>query len=234
MKVGILGSGSVGRTLAAKVSGLVDHEVGIGTRDVAQLMAPKPSAPNEPEAFATWHSRYPQVRVGSFRDIATWAEVVFHATNGAGALAALRLAGRDALSGKVVIDVANPLDFSRGFPPSLLVVNTDSLAEQIQRELPDSRVVKSLNTVPAGLMVDPAGLAGGDHHIFVSGNDPGAKGEVITILRDWFGWTHIIDLGDITSARGTEMYLALWVRLLGAVGGRPFNVRVVVNDGEGS
>ena len=208
----------------------MDHEVGIGTRDVAQLMAPKPSAPNEPEAFATWHSRYPQVRVGSFRDIATWAEVVFHATNGAGALAALRSAGRDALSGKVVIDVANPLDFSGGFPPSLLVANTDSLAEQIQRELPESRVVKSLNTVNAGVMVDPAGLAGGDHHIFVSGNDSGAKAEVITILRDWFGWTHIIDLGDITTARGTEMYVALWVRLLGALGSATFNVRMVVKD----
>lgn len=231
MKVGILGSGVVGRTLATKVASL-GHEVAVGTRDVAQLMAGVGvgAGSGQGQSFSDWRAHNPRVRVGPFSEVAAAAEIVINATNGAGALDALRLAGKDALQAKILIDVSNPLDFSRGFPPSLLVANTDSLAEQIQRELPDTQVVKTLNTVPAGVMVDPGGLAGGEHHIFVSGNDAGAKAWVESILRQWFGWTHIIDLGDITTARGPEMYLALWVRLMGAVAGRPFNVRVVVQD----
>jgi predicted dinucleotide-binding enzyme len=230
MKVGVLGTGWVGRTLAAKIASL-DHEVTMGARDPAALMAREGGEAQGAESFASWHAAHPHVRVATFREAADAAELVFNATSGAGSLAALRMAGPDALRGKVLVDVANPLDFSRGRPPTLLVANTDSLAEQIQRELPETRVVTSLNTIPAELMVDPGRLAGGRHHVFVSGNELEAKAQVTGILREWFGWSEVIDLGDITSARGVEMYLALWVRLLGAMGGRVFNVRVVTADG---
>ena len=149
-----------------------------------------------------------------------------NALNGAGSLAGLEAAGDKALTGKVLIDVAVPLDLSRGMPPSLTVSNTDSLAEQIQRRFPGVRVVKTLNTVNAGLMVDPAGLHGGEHTVFVSGDDAIAKAQVVALLES-LGWTDIIDLGDITTARGTEMYLALWVRLFGVLGTPAFSIKVV-------
>jgi predicted dinucleotide-binding enzyme len=152
---------------------------------------------------------------------------LFNATNGGGSLEALALAGEMNLNGKVLIDVANPLDFSRGMPPTLFVCNTDSLGEQIQRAFPEVKVVKSLNTVTASLMVNPRQLADGDHHIFVCGNDTEAKRQVVELLTSWFGWKHIIDLGDISTARGTEMYLPFWLRLWGALGTGLLNVNVV-------
>ena len=105
--------------------------------------------------------------------------------------------------------------------------NTDSLGEQIQRAFPGARVVKALNTVTAAMMVNPQAVGGGDHHVFVSGDDPEAKGEVTRLLRDWFGWRNVLDLGDITTARGTEMYLALWIRMMIAMGSPMFNIKVV-------
>ena len=140
---------------------------------------------------------------------------------------ALQMAGHSHLKGKILIDVANPLDFSEGAPPTLLICNTDSLAEQIQRALPETKVVKTLNTLNANLMVDPNKLGKGDHHIFVSGNDQDAKNAVIAYLKEWFGWKHVIDLGDITTARGTEMLLAIWVRLMGKLGTPMFNFKIV-------
>jgi 8-hydroxy-5-deazaflavin:NADPH oxidoreductase len=133
---------------------------------------------------------------------------VVNATSGAGSLDALRQAGGANLEGKVLVDVANPLDFSRGMPPTFSVANTDSLGEQIQRAFPGVRVVKSLSTITAALMVDPGQVAGGDHHVFVSGDDPDAKAQVMRLLTDGFGWRQVIDLGDITSARAAEMYVA--------------------------
>jgi len=123
--------------------------------------------------------------------------------------------------------VSNPLDFSKGMPPSLTVCNTDSLAEQIQRAFPGLKVVKTLNTMSAPVMVDPASLAGGDHDVFVCGNDDGAKGRVTEILRGWFGWKNVVDLGDLSAARGTEGYLLLWLRLFGATKSPMFNVKLV-------
>lgn len=149
-----------------------------------------------------------------------------NATNGAGSIAALEAAGEEHLAGKVLVDVSNPLDFSHGMPPSLLVSNTDSLGERIQRRFPATRVVKALNTMNAHLMVDPKQLAGGDHSVFVSGDDPDAKTQV-TELLEAFGWSDVIDLGDITTARGTEMYLPLWTRLLATVGTPMFTIKVV-------
>jgi hypothetical protein len=140
---------------------------------------------------------------------------------------ALGRAGAENLSGKIIVDLGNPLDFSRGMPPSLTVSNTDSLGEQIQRAFPDAMVVKTLNTVNALVMVNPQQVAGGDHHVFVSGNDASAKAEVTAILKDWFGWRHVVDLGDITSARAVEMYLPIWVQILASMGTPIFNIRIV-------
>ena len=164
---------------------------------------------------------------GTFADAAAFGELVFNCTSGAGTVEAARAAGEANLRGKVLIDVSNSLDFSNGFPPTLFTGNTDSLGEQLQRALPETKVVKSLNTVNANLMVDAGSLAGGEHDVFVSGNDAGAKARVSEILRDWFGWKHVVDLGDITTARGTESYVALWVRLYGALKTPQFNVRLV-------
>jgi hypothetical protein len=141
-------------------------------------------------------------------------------------LEALKLAGEAIFDGKVLIDVSNPLDFSRGMPPFLTACNTDSLGEQIQRALPRARVVKTLNTTTASVMVDPAKVAGGDHDLFVSGNDADAKARVTELLKRWFGWRSVIDLGDITSARGAEMILPIWVRLWGALGTPMFNFKI--------
>jgi predicted dinucleotide-binding enzyme len=153
--------------------------------------------------------------------------MVFNCTAGIASLEALKAAGAQNLQGKVLVDVSNPLDFSRGMPPTHSVCNTDSLAEQIQRAFPTAKVVKSLNTVTAALMVDPS-LIPGVHTMFVSGNDTKAKAEVIDLLKTGFGWKEVIDLGDITAARAQEMYLALWVRLYGKFKTPNVNIHVVV------
>jgi 8-hydroxy-5-deazaflavin:NADPH oxidoreductase len=225
MRVGVLGTGMVGRAIAGKLAAL-GHEVVIGTRDVEALMARTEADAMGNEPFARWSERNPEVKTGTFADAAAHGEVVINATNGAGSLAALRAAGDENLDGKVLIDIAMPLDFSQGMPPSLFVANTDSLGEQVQRAFPRVKVVKALNTVNALVMVDPALVAGGDHTIFLSGNDEQAKAQVRQLLES-FGWRHVVDLGDITTARGTEMYLPLWLRLWAALGTPMFNVKVV-------
>jgi predicted dinucleotide-binding enzyme len=135
-------------------------------------------------------------------------------------------AGAENLDGKILIDVSNPLDFSKGFPPTLTVCNTDSVGEQIQRAFPGLKVVKTLNTTTCTVMVDPSRVPG-EHDLFVSGDDAGAKATVTAFLKREFGWKHVIDLGDITTARGTEMVLPLWVRLYGAFQSPFFNFHVV-------
>ncbi len=214
MKIAVLGTGSVGSTIASKLVAL-GHEVRMGSR----------SARGD-KATAWVKGAGVKASEGTFAEAAAFGEVVFNCTNGGGALEALTAAGRENLAGKVLADVSNPLDFSKGMPPTLFTGNTDSLGEQIQRTFPAARVVKTLNTVNAGLMVDPGGLAGGEHSIFVSGNDAAAKALTVEILKA-FGWKHIVDLGDISTARGTESYLPLWLRLWGALGTAAFNVRIV-------
>ena len=223
MNVGVLGTGIVGRTLAWGLSE-IGHDAMIGTRDPAALGArtDRDAMGNQP--FPDWHADHSSVRVGTFAEAAAHGAMIFNATSGGGSLDALRLAGADNLDGKVLVDVSNPLDFSGGFPPSLLVANTDSLAERIQREFPAARVVKSLNTMTAALMVDPAAVSGGDHVVFVSGDDPDAKGDVAALLRDGWGWRHVVDLGYLSSARAAEMYLPLWLRLMGALETPMFNI----------
>ena len=177
--------------------------------------------------FSAWLKQYTGVKVGTFAEAAQHGEVLFNATNGMGTMEALRQAGASNLKGKILVDISNPLDFSKGMPPSLSVCNTNSLGEQIQRAFPEVKVVKTLNTVTASLMVNPSQVADGDHHVFVSGNDAEAKGQVTGMLKSWFGWKEAIDLGDITTARGTEMYLPLWLRLWGALGTGMINIKIV-------
>lgn len=140
-------------------------------------------------------------------------------------LAALNQAGPPALKNKILIDRANPLDFSQGTPPTLSVANTDSLGEQIQRAFPEARVVKTLNMVNCEVMVNP-GLVPGDHDILMCGNDAAAKKMALTILTEWFGWKSVIDTGDISNCRGMEMYLPLWIRLMGALQIPMFNFKI--------
>jgi 8-hydroxy-5-deazaflavin:NADPH oxidoreductase len=225
MKCGVFGTGTVGRVIGSRLAEL-GHEVTIGTRDVDTLLARTEPDTMGNEPFLSWRGMHPKIGIGPFAEAAAAGELLVNATNGAGSLEALHAAGEENVDNKILIDIANPLDFSGGMPPSLFVSNTDSLGEQIQRAFPTVRVVKALNTMNAFLMADPSLLAGGEHSVFVSGNDEQAKARVTEILRS-FGWKDVIDLGDITTARGTEMYLPLWLRLWGALGTGTFNISVV-------
>jgi 8-hydroxy-5-deazaflavin:NADPH oxidoreductase len=216
MKIAVLGTGMVGNTIATKLVQL-GHQVMMGSRSANS------------EAGQQWlRSVGGNAQTGTFADAAAFGELVFDCTNGANALTALRQAGVGNLRGKILIQVGNPLDTSKGMPPTLTVCNTDSLGEQIQREFPDVRVVKALNTVNCDIMIAPSRVPG-DHDLFICGNDAAAKGEVTDWLCEWFGWKpgNIVDLGDITNSRGTEMFLALWVRLWGVLGTPHFNIHVV-------
>jgi len=164
-------------------------------------------------------------KVVSFQDAVKHGDVLVNATSGTVSVEALRLAGADKSGGKVLIEVANELDASKGMPPRALAGQDRCLAEKIQAEFPNLKVVKTLNTISAPVMVNPRGLSGGDHTVFVSGNDAGAKGQVKELLKG-FGWTDILDLGDISTARGPEMYMAMWIRLWGATGTANVNVKV--------
>jgi predicted dinucleotide-binding enzyme len=225
VRFGILGTGTVGKTIAARLAGL-EHEVMVGTRNPEETASRTEPDPYGNPPFSAWQEEHPEVKLGTFAEAAAHGEMIVNATAGAVSLEALEQAGEDNLSGKVLIDLSNPLDFSKGMPPSLSVVNTDSLGEQIQRRFPEAQIVKTLHTMNAYLMVDPAQLAGADHTVFVSGDDPEAKAAVTDLLRS-FGWTDIIDLGDITTARGTEMMLPVWLRLFGSLQKPVFNFKII-------
>ena len=226
MNIGILGTGIVGQTLASALAGK-GHAVMIGTRDPKGTLARDTGNAFNKTPFREWQAANPTVKLGTFAEAARFGEVLLNATSGGGALPALEAAGADALGEKVLLDIANPLDFSKGFPPSLTVCNTDSLGEQIQRAYPKLKVVKTLNTTNTLVMVNPDAVGGGDHTMFVCGNDAGAKQRTTQWLRDWFGWRDVIDVGDITASRGTEMLLPIWVRLMGALGTPMLNFRIV-------
>jgi 8-hydroxy-5-deazaflavin:NADPH oxidoreductase len=211
MRIAVLGTGIVGRTLGAGLA-RVGHEVVLATRD-----------PDATRARQEWVGvELPLVR---YAEAGEGAEVVVNATSGSGSLAALQAVGAEALIGKVVLDLSNPLDHSHGFPPSLFVVNTDSLAEQLQRAFPQVRVVKAFNTMSVSVMVDPS-VAGGESTVFVAGNDPDARATVAALAAD-LGWQDVLDLGDLTAARALEMYLPLWLRLFRTVGTLMLNIKVV-------
>jgi predicted dinucleotide-binding enzyme len=212
MKIGILGTGTVGETIGSKLIAL-GHEVTIGGRQ-----------PNN-EKGETWAKKAgDNGSYGTFAEAATFGELVFNCSQGEGAGDAVS-AAKAGLAGKILVDVTNPLDFSNGFPPSLFVSGTDSLGERVQRAVPDAKVVKSFNTVSCEVMVDAS--RGGDGDLFVSGNDAEAKATVSRFAREQFGWKSVVDLGDITTARGTEAYLLLWVRLWGALKSGDFNIKIV-------
>jgi predicted dinucleotide-binding enzyme len=226
MQIGILGTGVVGQTLAAALAEK-GHTVTIGTRDPAATLARETAKPPARAAYRDWQKANPTVKLATFADAARSAEVVINATSGVGAMSALEGAGADALGEKILIDASNPLDFSKGMPPTLSVCNTDSLGEQLQRTFPRVRLVKTLNTITAALMVNPAAVNGGDHTLFLCGNDADAKETVKRWLGEWFGWREIVDLGDVTASRGMEMYLPIWLRTWGALGSPMFNVKIV-------
>ena len=213
MRIGVLGTGIVGKTIAHKLAKL-GHDVRMGSRT---------SGGEKAKAWVKEAGR--KSSEGTFADAAMHGEIVFNCTSGIGSLDALKAAGEKNLQGKTLVDVANPLDFSKGMPPTLTVCNTDSLAEQIQRAFPTANVVKTLNTVTAAMMVQPS-IIPGAHTMFVSGNDENAKAEVIDILKTGFGWREVIDLGDIKGARAQEMHLALWLRLYTRFQTPNVNVRV--------
>ena len=228
-RIAIMGTGSVGQAYASKFITL-GYDVMMGTRNVSEKLADtaKDGYGNPP--FSEWHSVNKNVKLGTFHEAAFFGEIILNATMGAKSIAALKMADAKNLNGKILIDVANPLDFSKGLPPSLLpeLSNTNSLGEEIQKTFPDVRVVKALNTMWNGLMVNPTMLNGGDHSVFICGNNSEAKEKVKEILKS-FGWPvqNILDLGDISSSRGTEMYLPLWLRIFGATGSGVFNIKIV-------
>jgi predicted dinucleotide-binding enzyme len=212
MKIGILGTGRVGSTIAGRLAEL-GHDVIIGSRD--------PSSKQDLAAKLGG-----KTKVGTLLEAAKHGEIFFNAVPGRVTLETLNAIGEANLSGRVLVDVANVMDFSHGSPPSLLVANTDSLAEEIQRTFPKTRVVKTLNTLGFTLMTHPENLSKGDHAIFLCGNDAFAKTQVTEILAS-FGWKQIYDLGDIRSARGMEMYLVFRSEVLAAIGNASFNISIV-------
>ena len=212
MDISVLGTGLVGNTIGAKLISL-GHRVMLGSRTADNANALAWKAANGDKAFT-----------GTFAQSAAFGTLVFNCTKGEFSLEALHLAGKKNLEGKILVDLANSLDFSKGMPPSLIICNTDSLGETIQREFPEARVVKTLNTMNCQLMVNPQ-LIREEHDIFICGNEANAKNDVRRLLQD-FGWKNIVDLGDITASRGTEQLLPLWVRLMGVLGTPAFNFHI--------
>jgi 8-hydroxy-5-deazaflavin:NADPH oxidoreductase len=212
-KIGILGTGTVGKTIGSALIKL-GYEVKMGSRTADNISASE---------FA--QSAGNMASHGTFADAANFSDIIFNCTMGMASLQALELAGKENLKGKIVVDLSNPLDFSKGMPPSLSVCNTNSLAEQIQTALPDSLVVKTLNIVNCEVMVNP-GKTGGEPTMFLCGNAASAKERVLNLLHE-FGWKDCIDLGDITNARGMEMLLPIWVRTYVATKNGYFGFKIV-------
>src|SRR5690606_10320957 len=225
MNVAVFGTGVVGRTIAAQLSGL-GHRVTMGTRNPEKTLAKKEPDRSGNPSMQEWLSQYNGIQLKDYAKSVTDAEVVFNCTLGSASVEALRLAG-PSINGKILVDVANPLDFANGMTPTLSPGNTDSLGELLQRTFPEVRVVKTLNTMTAAIMVNPS-LIDGDHNVFISGNDASAKGTVKELLRS-FGWKEqtILDLGDITTARGTEQLLPIWLRLWGKLQTPYFTFNIV-------
>jgi len=213
MNIAVLGSGIVGQTIGSKLVQL-GHDVMMGSRDAAN-----------PIAIIWAKAEGPHASFGTYANAASFGEIIFNCTLGSASLDALRQAGASNMKGKILIDTSNPLEYSTA-AWSLTISNTDSLGEQIQRAFPEARVVKSLNTMNCNIMVDPHKLPERTD-VFVSGNDIEAKATVVTILREWFGWKAVIDLGDITTSRGVEMFVLLWHNLRNAVSSPRFNIKIV-------
>jgi 8-hydroxy-5-deazaflavin:NADPH oxidoreductase len=230
MKISIIGTGTVGQTLASKLIEL-GYEVMLGTRSVKDKIASNLRDAYGNPPFSEWLKANSGARLGSFEEAGVFGEIVLNATLGASSIAALKLTGKGNMIGKILIDISNPLDFSKGMPPSLMpgLNNTSSLGEEIQKTFPETRVVKTLNTMWSGLMVNPGLIGEGNHINYISGNDAGAKGEVKKILNQ-IGWKdeNLFDLGDITGARATESMMLIWLRVMNAVHTGKFNFRLIL------
>ena len=216
MKIAVLGTGQVGNALGSKFIQL-GHQVMMGSR-----------TSNNEKALFFLSKHATNAKIGTFAEAAAFGEIVFNCTAGSHSLEALKRAGEDNLNGKILIDVANPLDYSHGLPPTLTIDNTSSLGEEIQKIFPKVKVVKALNTLWCELMVNPDMLNGGDHDIFICGDDEDAKKQVKGLLAS-FGWKekNMIDLGHIAKARGPEMYIALWLSIFSSTNDSKFNIKVV-------
>lgn len=229
MKIAVLGTGTVGRTFAERFISL-NHEVMMGTRNVSEKLVSNEQDFYGSAPFGEWHTQNQKIQLGTFAEAAEFGEIIFNATKGIDSINALKQADEKNINGKVLVDIANPLNFSQGMPPSLLpaLSNTNSLGEEIQRTFPDAKVVKALNTMWCGLMVNPNMLGGGNHTSFICGNNTDAKEKVKSIMKE-FGWKgeNIFDLGDISSARGTEAMLPVWLRIYNATQNGAFNFKIV-------
>ena len=223
MKIGFIGAGSVGQTFAAALAAK-GHDVVIGIRKVSPEELAKERTYAQP--LDAW-VKTTNAKVGTFADAAKHGEIIFNVTSGGVSIEALNMAGAENLKGKILIDVANPLDFSRGMPASLLpsLSNTWSLGEEIQKQFPDVKVVKAFNTVAAAVMVNAA-LVSEAHDLFISGNDDAAKATVKEFARKEFGWAHFTDLGDIVGSRAQESILHIWLRTWMTSGNPMFNLHV--------
>ena len=225
MKINLLGTGIVAQTIASRLHD-IGHEIYLGTRNPEETISRELKI-DPGTIIGDWIKSNEGLWIKSYNELPADADLVINATNGQGTLEALEAVGSQILSGKTLLDISNPLDFSNGMPPTLSVCNDNSLAEEIQSRFPDANVVKSLNTMNCQLMMDPS-LLKSDHVVFVSGNDDSAKQLVSSLLQE-VGWRpeNILDLGDITSARGTEMILPVWLRIWGALGTAEFNFNIV-------
>jgi 8-hydroxy-5-deazaflavin:NADPH oxidoreductase len=229
MNIAVLGTGSVGQTLSSKLLDL-GHQVVMGTRNVAEAQTRITKDGYGNPGIGEWLKSNPGIKLATFADAIAFGHYIINATQGGKSIEVLKAGNRGDLDGKIIIDIANPLDFSKGMPPVLIpaLCNTTSLGEEIQKAFPQSHVVKTLNTMWCGLMVNPAMIGGGDHTNFLCGNNPEAKLEVRKLLSQ-FGWKEekLVDLGDITSARGTEMILPIWLRVMSVKHNGAFNFKVV-------
>ena len=215
MKYAVLGTGMVGHTLATKLVSL-GHKVQMGARNA------------DNEKATTWaKANGPSAGHGTFADVASWADRVIFAVNGANIVEVADAVSDAAVAGKTVIDVTNPLDMSHGMPPTLVpdLSNTTSAGEALQARLPSAYVVKTLNTMNHQIMVNPARVSG-DHDVFLAGDHADAKSDVTLMLAE-FGWADPIDLGPLAAARGTEGMMPFWLRMWGVVGNADFNYRIV-------
>jgi 8-hydroxy-5-deazaflavin:NADPH oxidoreductase len=196
MRIGIIGSGGVGQALGKGFADL-GYEVKLGTRDVHQ------------EKVKTWLAKTgPRVSAGSFSDAAAFGEIIVLATSWSGTESAIKLAEKKNLTGKVVIDVTNPLKIAPGGPPMLALGHTDSGGEQVQRWISDAHVVKAFNIIGNPFMVNPQ-FPGGPPDMFICGSNGNAKQKVTEILTA-FGWS-TIDLGGIESSRYLEPLAMVWI-----------------------
>ena len=229
MKVAILGTGNVGQSFAEKFIEL-GNEVFMGTRDVIKTLERKATDNYGSLPFGEWHTKNEKVTLTTFAEAVQAGEIIVNALQGGVTIAAVEGCNPSSFDNKIVIDIANPLDFSNGFPPSLLpnLQNTNSLGEELQKKIPNAKVVKTLNTMWSGFMVNPRMLNNGDHQNFICGNDAYAKLKVIAMLET-FGWDkeNILDLGGIENARGTEAVLLIWTRIYGTTQSGAFNFKIV-------